>query len=235
MKTEGNSIAEKASDVYKRMSRASMKADRNPEDVTLIAVTKTVDIERIIEAIDAGLRIFGESRVQEAQRKVTSNELQVMSNKIQWHLIGHLQKNKAKYAVQLFGLIHSLDSIELANELNRQAEKMGKIQDVLVEVKLADEEAKHGVSKEGLVDFLKAACSFKNLNIRGLMTIPPFFDNPENARSYFRALSELRDRASAMGFNLPELSMGMSHDFEIAIEEGATMVRIGTAIFGGRR
>lgn len=235
MKTEGNSIAEKASDVYKRMSRASMKADRNPEDVTLIAVTKTVDIERIIEAIDAGLRIFGESRVQEAQRKVTSNELQVMSNKIQWHLIGHLQKNKAKYAVQLFGLIHSLDSIELANELNRQAEKMGKIQDVLVEVKLADEEAKHGVSKEGLVELLKSASSLKNLNIKGLMTIPTFFTNPEDARPSFRELRGLRDKASALGFNLPELSMGMSHDFEVAIEEGATMVRIGTAIFGGRR
>lgn len=235
MKTESNSISEKASDVYKRMSRAAMKADRNSEDVTLIAVTKTVDIERIIEAIDAGLRIFGESRVQEAQRKVTSNELQVMSNKIQWHLIGHLQKNKAKYAVQLFGLIHSLDSIELANELNRQAEKMGKIQDVLVEVKLAAEEAKHGVSKERLIELLKSASSLKNLNIKGLMTIPTFFTNPEDARPSFRELRGLRDKASALGFNLPELSMGMSHDFEVAIEEGATMVRIGTAIFRGRR
>lgn len=235
MKTEGNSIAEKASDIYKRMSRAAMKADRNPEDVTLIAVTKTVDIGHIIEAIDAGLRIFGESRVQEAQRKVTSNELQVMSNKIQWHLIGHLQKNKAKYAVQLFGLIHSLDSIELANELNRHAEKMGKIQDVLVEVKLADEEAKHGVSKEGFFELLRSSGSLRNIHITGLMTIPPYSDNPGDARPYFRELRELRDKAQAEGFNLPELSMGMSHDFEIAIEEGATMVRIGTAIFGGRR
>lgn len=231
---KNNPIIENTSNIYKRISHAALKAGRNPEDVLLIAVTKTVGIERIKEAIGAGLRIFGENRVQEAQKKVMSNELRVMSDRIKWHLIGHLQRNKAKIAVQFFDLIHSLDSTALAGELNKHAEKINKIQDVIVEVKLSREESKHGVLKEGLIDLLKSAGNFKNINIRGLMTIPPFFDNPEKVRPYFRELRELRDRASAMGFNLPELSMGMSNDFEIAIEEGATMVRIGTAIFGER-
>lgn len=231
---KNNPIIENTSNIYKRISHAALKAGRNPEDVLLIAVTKTVGIERIKEAIGAGLRIFGENRVQEAQKKVMSNELRVMSDRIKWHLIGHLQRNKAKIAVQFFDLIHSLDSTALAGELNKHAEKINKIQDVIVEVKLSREESKHGVLKEGLIDLLKSAGNFKNINIRGLMTIPPFFNNPEKVRPYFRELRELRDRASAMGFNLPELSMGMSNDFEIAIEEGATMVRIGTAIFGER-
>lgn len=211
-----------------------MRAGRNPEDVTLIAVTKTVSLERINGAIDAGLRIFGENRVQEAQKKVTSDELRVTDGKIEWHLIGHLQKNKAKHAVQLFDLIHSLDSIELADEINKHAEKTGKIQNVLVEVKLSHEETKHGILRKGLAELLEFTGNLRNLNVKGLMTIPPFFDNLEEARPFFKELRELRDKAAAMGFNLPELSMGMSHDFEVAIEEGATMVRIGTAIFGER-
>lgn len=235
METEGNSIAEKAKDVYKRMSRTAMKAGRNPGDVALIAVTKTIDIGRIAEAIDAGLRIFGESRVQEAQRKIS--EFGMLSAKcgIKWHLIGHLQKNKVKQAVQFFDLIHSLDSVGLAEEISKQAERIGKVQDVLVEVKLSGEQSKHGVSKEGFFELLRSSGSLKNLHITGLMTIPPYFDNPEDAGPYFRELRALRDKAQVNGFNLPELSMGMSHDFEVAIEEGATMVRIGAAIFGERK
>ncbi len=227
-------LLERISDIYKSISHAAMRAGRNPEDVRLIAVTKTVSVEKIREAIDAGLRIFGENRVQEAQKKVMSDELRVMGEKIYWHLIGHLQKNKAKYAVELFDLIHSVDSRGLAHEIDRHAERKGKIQNVLVEVKLSHERTKHGVLKTDLTGLLEVINDLKNLNLRGLMTIPPFFDDPEEARPYFRELRELRDKAVSAGLTLPELSMGMSGDFEIAIEEGATMVRIGTAIFGER-
>lgn len=159
-----------------------------------------------------------------------------MPCKIQWHLIGPLQKNKAKYAVQLFELIHSLDSIALAEELNKQAEKIGKVQKVLVEIKLSPEETKHGIPPKDLFNLLKTVQQgMKNIKITGLMTIPPFSEKPEDARPYFRELRELKDRAQAADFNLPELSMGMSNDFECAIEEGATMVRVGTALFGERR
>lgn len=234
---EDNSIIEKTSAVYKRISAAAMKAGRNPDDIVLIAVTKTVGTMQIVEAIDAGLRIFGESRVQEAQKKVASDELRVLRSGIKWHLIGHLQGNKAKHAVRLFDLIHSIDSIGLAEEINRQAEKIGKVQDALIEVKLSDEESKHGVSKEGLFELLKSANRLENLHIKGLMAIPPYFDNPEDARPYFRELRGLRDtinESRTTHHALRDLSMGMSHDFEVAIEEGATMVRIGTAIFGER-
>jgi len=179
--------------------------------------------------------VFGESRIQEARQKVTREELNIQGERIQWHLIGHLQRNKAKTAVRLLDLIHSLDSIELAREINRQAEKIGKIQDVLIEVKLSAEETKHGISKDKFPDLASEASRLENLRLRGLMTVPPFFDNPEDVRPYFRELQTLRERTEALGFPLPELSMGMSDDFEIAVEEGATMVRVGTAIFGKRK
>lgn len=230
-----NSLLENISSIYKRISHAAMRAGRNPEDVKLIAVTKKVSIERIKEAIDAGLRIFGENRVQEAQKKISNFEFRISNFNLEWHLIGHLQKNKARYAVQLFDMIHSVDSTGLAGEINGNAEKTGKIQDVLIEVKLSSEETKHGILKIELMELIKAVSAMKNLNLRGLMTIPPFFEDQKDARPYFRELRELRDKASSDGFDLPELSMGMSHDFEAAIEEGATMVRIGTAIFGERK
>ncbi len=228
-------LSENIKNIYRQISHAAMRSERNPDDVKLIAVTKTVSTDRIKEAIDWGLRIFGESRVQEAKEKIeelsrlTHNTLRFMP--ISWHLIGHLQKNKAKIAVQLFDLIHSLDSTGLAAELNKYAEKAGKIQRVLLQVKLSEEETKYGVSKKDFMDLLDALIKMKSLKIEGLMTMPPFFDNPEMARSYFRELRELRDKAVRSGYELPELSMGMTNDFEIAIEEGATMVRIGTGIF----
>jgi pyridoxal phosphate enzyme (YggS family) len=228
-------LVEKIKTIYRRMSHAAMKVERNPEDVKLIAVTKTVDTERIKEAIDWGLRIFGESRVQEAKVKIEELSRLLTTDyglpTILWHLVGHLQKNKAKMAVQLFDLIYSLDSIGLATELNNQAERIGKVQRVLVQVKLSEEETKHGVPKEDLKRLLDVIAEMKNLKLEGLMTMPPFFDNPELARPYFRELRELRDKAETSGHTLPELSMGMTHDFEIAIEEGSTMVRIGTGIF----
>lgn len=223
------------SNIYKRIAHAAMRVGRSPEDVKLIAVTKTVGAGRIKEAIDAGLRIFGENRVQEARVKISDIKSQISDSTIEWHLVGHLQSNKAKYAVQLFDLIHSLDSAALAEEINRQAEKTGKVQSVLIEVKLSHEGTKHGVLKTELPGLLKAVAGLEYLNLRGLMTIPPFFDNPKDARPYFKELRELKDGAAAAGFVLPELSMGMSGDFEIAIEEGSTMVRVGTAIFGERK
>lgn len=214
-----------------------MRAGRSPEEVKLVAVTKTVEIERIIEAIDAGLRVFGENRVQEAQKKIQDLRFKIQ-NKLQWHLIGHLQRNKAKYAVQLFDLIHSVDSIGLAEELNRQAEKIGKIQSILVQVKLSEEDTKHGIEEEDLVSLIERIRDLKNLRLEGLMTMPPYFEDIEMVRPYFRRLRELRDTINSSHITnnaLRELSMGMSHDFEVAIEEGATLVRIGTAIFGERR
>lgn len=230
-----STIAENIENVQNRIKRAAEKVGRDAKEIKLVTVTKTVDVNRIKEAVEAGLRIFGENRVQEAQKKVASYELRVPSGKIEWHFIGHLQTNKAKYAVQLFDMIHSIDSTALAEELNKQAAKINKIQDALIEVKLSEEETKHGVPKNELMELIESTKDMKNLNILGLMTIPPFFDDAEKTRPYFRRLRELRDVAVKNGYNLPELSMGMSRDFEIAIEEGATMVRIGTAIFGERK
>jgi len=231
----GAQIFENIRIICGRISHAAIRAGRKPEDIKLIAVTKTISIQQIKEAIDAGIRIFGESKVQEAQKKITSDELRAMNNGIEWHLIGHLQKNKAKTAVELFEMIHSVDSVELAEIADKHAEKAGKIQKILIQVKHSYEIGKYGILKDNLFELVTKISGLKNLSIKGLMTIPPFFENPENTRPYFNELRALRDKAEIIGFNLPELSMGMTNDFEVAIEEGATMVRIGTAIFGERQ
>lgn len=231
----GAQIFENIRIICGRISHAAIRAGRKPEDIKLIAVTKTISIQQIKDAIDARLRIFGESKVQEAREKVESLKLKVESSNLEWHLIGHLQKNKAKTAVELFEMIHSIDSFELAETIDKYAEKAGKIQKILIQVKLSDEIGNYGILKDNLFGLIREISGLKNLTIKGLMTIPPFFENPENARPYFSELRTLRDTAETMGFNLPELSMGMTNDFEVAIEEGATMVRIGTAIFGERR
>jgi PLP dependent protein len=232
---EDRIFLERIKDVYRRISSAVIRSGRNPFDVKLIAVTKTVPVERIKAAADLGLRVFGENRVQEAQEKIAACKSQCPDFAIEWHMIGHLQKNKAKTAVRLFELIHSLDSLDLAVSLNRHAEEAGKVQRVLIEVKLSPEDTKCGVAGENLVSLLEAVSGMKNLRLEGLMTVPPFFDNPETARPYFRNLRYLRDEAEKKGFKLPELSMGMTNDYEVAILEGATMVRIGTGIFGERK
>jgi pyridoxal phosphate enzyme (YggS family) len=229
-----SSIFNNINELYKSISRAAMKADRSPDEVKLVAATKTVGTDAVREAVESGLRLFGENRVQEAKKKILSDEIRSMNEKLEWHMIGNLQKNKAKDAVQLFGLVHSVDSIELAEELNRQAGMIGKIQRVLVQVKLSGEETKHGVPESGLMRLLLQIRDMASLRLEGLMTIPPFFEDTEKVRPYFRRLRELRDSAVTAGFALPELSMGMSHDFEAAIGEGATMVRIGASIFGER-
>jgi len=231
---EYGSVFEKIKEVFRIISRGAMKADRSPDEVKLIVVTKTVGANAIREAVDSGMRVFGENRVQEAKKKILGDEIRAMPEKLEWHLIGHLQKNKAKDAVQLFEVIHSVDSIELAEELDRQAEKIGKIQRILVQVKLSDEETKSGVTEKGFPELLEKIAKLKHLKLEGLMTIPPYRENVQDVVPYFRRLRELRDEAEKAGFKLPELSMGMSHDYEAAIEEGATMVRIGTAIFGER-
>jgi len=230
-----NLLIENIKNVYRKISSAAIRSGRSPFDVKLVAVTKTVDLESIKDSINLGLRVFGENKVQEAKEKILKLKEEVPDCEVEWHFIGHLQKNKAKTAVDLFDLIHSLDSLSLAGEVNKHAGKAGKIQRVLIEVKLSEEETKSGINKNNLMDLIGAVSGMKNLNLEGLMTIPPFFDDPDMARPYFKELRGLRDKAGSAGYELHELSMGMTNDFEVAILEGATIVRIGTAIFGERR
>jgi pyridoxal phosphate enzyme (YggS family) len=215
-----------------RIAAAAERAGRDPSSVRLVTVTKTVDIERVREALASGATILGENRVQEAKEKIEQ-----LGHPAGWHLIGHLQTNKAKYAIKLFDLIHSVDNLELAAELDKQAAKIGKVQDVLVEVSIAGEAAKAGVAPDDAVGLVKQAALLRNIRIKGLMTMPPYSDSAEDSRPYFGKLKELSTiiyRENIPGVSMAELSMGMSGDFEVAIEEGATLVRVGTAIFGTR-
>jgi len=230
------SVAENIAGVRERIDQAARRAGRNPEEITLMAVSKTFPPQPIREAYEAGLRVFGENRVQEFTGK--SDALRDLAG-AEWHLIGHLQSNKANKAAELFSAVDSIDSVKLAEKLNAAAERLGKTLSVLIEVNVGGEEAKSGIDPQSheLDAILESASQFHNLNVRGLMTIPPFTDDPEGARPYFRQLRELRDRISARRLPRIEmaiLSMGMSHDFEIAIAEGSTCVRVGTGIFGER-
>jgi pyridoxal phosphate enzyme (YggS family) len=230
------SIAQNADEVRQRIAVAARRTSRNPEEITLEAVSKTFAPERIREAYAAGLRVFGENRVQEFASKATA--LADLKD-AEWHMIGHLQTNKAAKAVELFTAVDSVDSLRLAERLNGSAQQMGKKLRVLIEIKVGGEAAKSGLLPESteLEDLLQAAPSLEHLEFRGFMTIPPFQDDPQRARPYFRKLRELRDQIAARKLSkvsVDTLSMGMSHDFEVAIEEGSTCVRIGTAIFGER-
>ncbi|KJR40456.1 alanine racemase [Candidatus Magnetoovum chiemensis] len=227
-------LSEKITNIYKKLSHAAMKAGRDPATVNLIAVTKKKDADIVLQAIDLGLRAFGESYVQEAKDKINDLSTKIANENLSWHLIGHLQKNKVKTAVELFDLIQTVDSIELAHLINKEAQKKGKVQKVLIQIKLSDEETKYGVLKKDAYDLVKEACKLENLSVEGLMTIPPYFENPIETIPYFRKLSNLKDELNEQGLCLKELSMGMSSDFEAAIQEGATMIRIGSAIFGER-
>jgi len=227
-------IAEALKNVLENIRSSAVKAGRNPDEIKLIAVSKTVELQRVIEAVNAGATILGENRVQEAKSKIEDLRTLDTNLKPEWHLIGNLQKNKAKTAVELFDLIHSVDSADLAAELNKHAKNAGIVQKVLVQIKLSDEPTKHGAFENELMGLLNTVMGMDNLNLLGLMTIPPFFDDPEEARPYFRKLRQIAETISAKGFPINELSMGMSNDYKVAIEEGATMVRIGTAIFGAR-
>ena len=217
------------------MEAAARRAGRDPAGIELMAVTKTVPLERIREAYEAGQRLFGENRVQDFAAKAGSLQLPGSA----WHMIGHLQSNKAKKAVELFAAVDSVDSLSLAEKLNAAAEASGKRLPVLIEINVGGEAAKSGLAPDSpqLQELLLAAQRLGALDLGGLMTVPPYTEDPEGSRPYFRQLRGLRDRIAARrlpGLSLEVLSMGMSHDFEVAIEEGATRVRVGTAIFGSR-
>jgi pyridoxal phosphate enzyme (YggS family) len=215
------------------MARAADRAGRKAEDITLIAVSKTFDPATVQRAVEAGVRHLGENRVQEASSKIP----QVHGQGLRWHLIGHLQSNKARSAVSLFDVIHTVDSPRLATRLNDLAGEAGRRPVVLAQVDLGGEPAKSGAEPSELPGIIEVLDSADNLDFRGLMTMPPFFEEPERTRDYFRRLREIMEdlnRGRATERRLTDLSMGMSHDFEVAIEEGATMVRVGTAIFGRR-
>lgn len=223
-------VADNVRDVAGRISRAAAKAGRRVEDIQLVAITKTVDIDMIREAIEAGVRVFGENYLQEARGKIAA-----IGHGVEWHMTGHLQRNKARDAVNLFDMVQTIDSLELAQELDKRARSAGKVISGLIEINIGGEGSKSGISEDELIPLLDSIKVMNNLTIQGLMTIPPYFDDVEKVRPYFKTLRDLSNKANDEGFSLKELSMGMSHDFEVAVEEGATMVRIGTAIFGERR
>jgi pyridoxal phosphate enzyme (YggS family) len=229
-------VAENIAAIRERIARAATRVGRSVEAITLMAVSKTVEPTRIQEAYAAGLRIFGENRVQEFEGKSTAlSELK----DTEWHLIGHLQSNKAKKAAELFHAIDSVDSLRLAEKLNQAAAEANKKLEVLIEIKVGEEESKAGIPLDSpeLENLLHTAPKLENLQIRGLMTVPPFTEDPEGARPYFRLLRDLRDQIAVRklpSIQMGVLSMGMSHDFEVAIEEGSSCVRVGSAIFGSR-
>ena len=229
-----DNITANLANINTRIRAASARAGRDAGEVKLIAVTKTHPADVLREAMNAGAGVFGENKVQEAEGKIA----EIGREAVEWHLIGHLQSNKARKAVKLFDVVHSLDSIELANRLERICIEEGRNSlTVLVQVDLAGEETKSGIAESDLPDLVAFLKGCERLKWKGLMILPPFFDDPEATRPYFVRLRKIRDRFASEGAfsdNVSELSMGMSHDFEVAIEEGATMVRVGTAIFGER-
>lgn len=227
-------LSRRFTEIRRRIDSRAARSNRAPAEVTLIAVTKTHPVGTLRDALSIGATDLGENRVQEAEPKI----VELGRSAARWHLIGHLQANKARRAVKLFDLIHSVDAIELAQRLDRLCAEEGRAElPILIQVDLAGEETKSGLPETELTSLAEAVTSCDHLRLRGLMTIPPFFDDAELARPYFQRLRRLRDELQLHGFfgEAPgELSMGMTNDFEIAIEEGATMVRIGTALFGQR-
>ena len=219
--------------VKKRIKETADACKRSAAPIRLVAVSKTMPAEVVGEAIEAGVTHLGENYIQEAKEKINT----LATYPATWHFIGHLQSNKAKYAVRLFDLIHSVDSLKLAQELDKYAKKNDKVQAILIQVNVAREDSKSGVYLEDTVQLLREVSRLENIAVKGLMTMPPYFNAPEKVRPFFSALREFRDqikKEAIPNISLDELSMGMTGDFEAAIEEGATMVRIGTAIFGDR-
>ncbi len=208
--------------VKERITESAYRVNRDPTQIKLVVVTKNIELFRILKVMQLGVDTIGENRVQEA--KVKYNEIR---NQVEWHLIGHLQRNKVKDAVRIFSLIHSVDNLELAREIDKRAASIGKVQDILIEVNISGEKSKFGIAPSNLENLLLEVKPLANVRVQGLMTIAPLVDNPKSARPYFRMIKQLNDK-----FKLKYLSMGMSNDFEIAIEEGANIVRIGKAIFG---
>jgi pyridoxal phosphate enzyme (YggS family) len=232
MPADPSSIAAAAARVRERMASAATRAGRRPGEIHLIAVTKTLGAEAVRAAYEAGVRDFGENRVQEWETKFAEVGRPAGAR---FHMIGHLQRNKARRAAALFDRVDSIDSIALARKLDQAAAEEGVRLPVLIEVRLSEEPAKSGIEPESLESLAMVVAALEHLDLQGLMTVPPWSEDAESARPYFRRLRELRDRLSRrLGRSLPVLSMGMTNDFEVAIEEGATEVRVGTAIFGRR-
>ncbi len=226
-------VAENYRRIMDRISEAAIKSKRSPEAVRLLAAAKAQSVEVIRMGIAAGVSLIGENYVQEAQRK--KNEI---SDVVEWHMIGHLQRNKTRAAVELFDLIETLDSLALARELDREGRRRGRIIRAFVEVNVAGEDSKSGVAKDRLEELIRGLGEFSHLKIEGLMTVPPFRENAEEIRPYFKELRGLQYSLNALSVanvDLKELSMGMTHDYRVAIEEGATIVRIGTALLGPRK
>lgn len=219
--------------ILNRVNEAAAQCGRNPKDVKLLGAAKAQSVEAIRAAISAGVTLIGENYVQETKEKKDG-----VAASVEWHMIGHLQRNKAGAAIELFDIVESLDNLALARELDKEARKRGKIVRIFVEVNLGGEESKSGIAKDSVVSLLEEAAKLSCLRVEGLMTVPPFCENLEEVRPYFRELNKLRRQLSELrlpNVDLKELSMGMTHDYVVAIEEGATIVRIGTALFGPRR
>jgi pyridoxal phosphate enzyme (YggS family) len=226
------SVEEKIKDIWSRIEKAGEKIGKNKDDINLVAVTKTVEVERIKEAIKCGIKIIGENRLQEAESKFDQ-----ITEKVEKHLVGHLQTNKAKKAVELFDFIQSVDSQRIAQEISKRASQMGKVMSVLVEVNTSGEKSKFGIDPGQVLSFVKSISNLEGIKIKGLMTIGLFSDNPEDTRPCFKKLKSIFEKIKSE--NVPHaemkyLSMGMTNDFEMAIREGSNMVRIGTGIFGSR-
>lgn len=224
-------ISDRINEVERRICDAAKRAGRDEKDIILVAVSKTKPIEDLVSAYNAGMRIFGENKVQELTEKYPDLP------DVSWHLIGHLQKNKVKYIIDKVNLIHSLDSIELAEEINKRAKNGGKIVNVLIQINIGKEETKSGINEEELEDFSEKISKYDGIKILGVMAIPPASKNPEDSRKYFKRMKELFEKLKNKkydNFDIRYLSMGMTNDFEVAIEEGANIVRVGTGIFGER-
>lgn len=228
-----STVAKRLDTIQRKIAEAAFRSGRNPDDIQIVGVTKTVSPDRIADAVKAGLGILGGNYIQETLEKIDALGLHDVS----WHFIGRLQSNKAKYAILHFDLIHSVHNEKLALELNRQAAKKAMVQPVLIQVNTGGEDTKTGVSPNDAIDLLRRISPLDNISVRGLMTMPPYFDAPERARPFFRALNDLKKQiedAAIKNVSMDTLSMGMTGDYDVAVEEGATLVRIGTAIFGER-
>lgn len=225
-------IENNINNVLNNIKEACKKSNRNPEEVKLIAVTKTIDVERINEVLKTGIDAIGENKVQEIMEKYDKIEYNP-----QWHLIGHLQTNKVKYIIDKVDLIHSLDSLRLAEEINKRAKKVNRVMDVLIQINIANDGAKFGIGYNEINDFIDEIASFDNIRVQGLMSIVPYASNTEEVRPYFRKMKEIFDslkNSTYENINMNYLSMGMTNDYVVAIEEGSNMVRVGTGIFGER-
>jgi pyridoxal phosphate enzyme (YggS family) len=229
-----NPIAHNIQSLQERITNAAAACDRSAEEIVLLAISKTFPKDYIYQAVNAGIRQFGENRVQEAETKIPAFPKNL---NLEWHLVGHLQSNKARRAAELFDMIHSIDSVKLAAKLNQVCLEIGKTLSVLLQVDIGKEESKFGAAQDQIRELVETLSEFKGIRLDGLMTIPPFFEDTELVRPYFVKLREWKERLESEQpgcLGRQHLSMGMSHDFEVAIQEGATIVRVGTAIFGPR-